>query len=248
LSFDKVIADLGGAFTSGQVYVALSRCTSLNGLILKSKIDRNAIITDPDVIEFAKSETPSTLLVQELNSGKANFYYKKVREEIKLNNFSEAYENFIKAIRYRNDIETEEFKKFFIVTFTRFSSFKKSFFNLKVMLDNANDENNDLNNSIINLKDEINNQKNKLDEQNNAIKLLLEKIRQFEINSEIQTNEIKKLQTEKENDKKLNNQLHEKIRENEKTISELEVNAKFNLKEIERLKNLKWYQKLFGKK
>jgi len=48
------------------------------------------------VIEFAKTETPSTLIVQELNSGKADFYYKKVREEITALNFSEAYENFIK--------------------------------------------------------------------------------------------------------------------------------------------------------
>ena len=34
-------------------------------------------------------------------------------EEIKALNFSEAYENFIKAIKFRNDIETEIFKKYF---------------------------------------------------------------------------------------------------------------------------------------
>ena len=57
LTFENVIADLSGAFTSGQVYVALSRCTTLNGLILKSRISRNVIKTDPDVIEFAANET-----------------------------------------------------------------------------------------------------------------------------------------------------------------------------------------------
>jgi ATP-dependent exoDNAse (exonuclease V) alpha subunit len=38
LTFDNVYADLGAAFEDGQVYVALSRCTSFNGLVLKSLI------------------------------------------------------------------------------------------------------------------------------------------------------------------------------------------------------------------
>jgi ATP-dependent exoDNAse (exonuclease V) alpha subunit len=57
LTFENVIADLSGAFSPGQVYVALSRCTTLEGLILKSRISRNVIKTDPDVIEFAANET-----------------------------------------------------------------------------------------------------------------------------------------------------------------------------------------------
>ena len=117
LTFEKVIADLGSAFASGQVYVALSRCTSFNGLVLKTKIDHAAIKTDPQVIKFAENETPSTLIVQELNSGKADFYYKKVREEIMALNFTEAYDNFVKAIKFRNDIETNLFKKYFVATY-----------------------------------------------------------------------------------------------------------------------------------
>lgn len=111
LTFENVYADLGSAFEDGQVYVALSRCTSYNGLVLKSQIPRSKIKASSKVIEFAKTETPSTLIVQELNSGKADFYYKKVREEITVLNFSEAYDNFIKAIKFRNDIETDLFRK-----------------------------------------------------------------------------------------------------------------------------------------
>ncbi len=54
LTFEHVIADLRNAFSPGHVYVALSRCTSFEGLLLKSRIGRNAIKTDPRVIEFAK--------------------------------------------------------------------------------------------------------------------------------------------------------------------------------------------------
>jgi ATP-dependent exoDNAse (exonuclease V) alpha subunit len=56
LTFNRVVADLGKSFAPGQVYVALSRCTSFDGLVLKSKIDRSAIKTDPDVLKFAERE------------------------------------------------------------------------------------------------------------------------------------------------------------------------------------------------
>ncbi|HRP89959.1 MAG TPA: helix-turn-helix domain-containing protein [Edaphocola sp.] len=54
LTFENAIIDAGQAFAPGQVYVALSRLTSLEGLILKSKITANSIYTDPKIIEFSK--------------------------------------------------------------------------------------------------------------------------------------------------------------------------------------------------
>ncbi len=56
LTFDNVIADIGNSFSPGQVYVALSRCRSIEGLVLKSRISRSAIKTDPNVIEFTNLE------------------------------------------------------------------------------------------------------------------------------------------------------------------------------------------------
>ncbi|MBU2928830.1 helix-turn-helix domain-containing protein [Winogradskyella psychrotolerans] len=54
LTFEKAIIDAQGAFAHGQTYVALSRCKSLEGLVLKSKIEANQIISDYNVIEFNK--------------------------------------------------------------------------------------------------------------------------------------------------------------------------------------------------
>jgi len=52
-TFDKVIIDLsGGVFSCGQVYVALSRCTSLNGIILKKEIKKRSIFTDWKIVKF----------------------------------------------------------------------------------------------------------------------------------------------------------------------------------------------------
>ena len=55
LTFDKAIIDAQGAFAHGQTYVALSRCKSLEGLVLKNRIEPNQIISDQHVIEFNKN-------------------------------------------------------------------------------------------------------------------------------------------------------------------------------------------------
>ena len=52
LTFDKAIIDAGASFAAGQVYVALSRLTSLSGLVLKSRIDPHCIHTDERVLEL----------------------------------------------------------------------------------------------------------------------------------------------------------------------------------------------------
>jgi hypothetical protein len=55
LTFDQAIVDVSTAFTHGQAYVALSRCRSLEGLILKSPVVAQNIITDAKVIDFTKA-------------------------------------------------------------------------------------------------------------------------------------------------------------------------------------------------
>ena len=52
LTFDKVVLNAEMAFTHGQVYVALSRCTSLKGLVLKSKIQNNVLFNDNTINGF----------------------------------------------------------------------------------------------------------------------------------------------------------------------------------------------------
>jgi len=55
-TFDKVIIDLGkGAFEHGQTYVALSRCRSLEGIVLKKRLRPRDILTDERVVEFYES-------------------------------------------------------------------------------------------------------------------------------------------------------------------------------------------------
>ncbi|OQX20021.1 MAG: hypothetical protein BWK76_02860 [Desulfobulbaceae bacterium A2] len=56
LTFDKAIIDAGAAFAHGQVYVALSRCRTLEGMVLRTPLQREAVITDTEVRRFSAQE------------------------------------------------------------------------------------------------------------------------------------------------------------------------------------------------
>ena len=66
LTFEKAIIDAGKAFAPGQVYVALSRCTSLEGLVLKSRINSSSLRTDSRIVQFAHNSASAERLRQEL--------------------------------------------------------------------------------------------------------------------------------------------------------------------------------------
>ena len=255
MTFEKVIADVGAAFASGQVYVALSRCTTFSGLVLKTRIDRQAIITDPKVLLFAQNETPSTLIVQELNSSKADYYYKKSRDAFKLFEFSKAYDNLIKAIKFRNDLETDIFERYIVASLTRIASSIKSSKSLSLILEDIKIDNENLLAINLELKAEIKEQEKKTNEQNRAIKLLLEKTKEFEKGKKhveillaSQKTQTAALKAESVKLKKDLTNYKSVVEKNEDKISELEKNCEAQEQEINRLRLQKWYHKLLGKK
>lgn len=73
LTFEKAVIDAGDAFASGQVYVALSRCRSLEGLILRSKINPYSIENDRLIVEHEQNKIPVDELEQQLNESKNRF-------------------------------------------------------------------------------------------------------------------------------------------------------------------------------
>ncbi len=80
LTFEKAIIDAEGAFAHGQTYVALSRCKSLEGLVLTSKIDNGQIINDSNVLSFNKQtedNQPDDIVLQQ---SKAEFQLQLIFE------------------------------------------------------------------------------------------------------------------------------------------------------------------------
>jgi hypothetical protein len=92
LTFEKVMIDAGEAFSSGQVYVALSRCTSLNGLVLLSKIPSSAIYNNENVIKAQKSFTHKGSLAERFVGARQIFTLQLLEELYSFNEISAAIE------------------------------------------------------------------------------------------------------------------------------------------------------------
>ncbi|MDD4001494.1 MAG: ATP-binding domain-containing protein, partial [Bacteroidales bacterium] len=73
LTFDKVIIDSNKAFASGQVYVALSRCRTLEGIILTTSFNPESIITDHTLIEFDKEQEENPPTKEKLDQDSLGF-------------------------------------------------------------------------------------------------------------------------------------------------------------------------------
>ena len=75
LTFEKAVIDAGASFASGQVYVALSRCTTLQGIVLKSRLAPGNMQTDERIILFAQQKYNIDSLTQQLQ--KSKYAYQK---------------------------------------------------------------------------------------------------------------------------------------------------------------------------
>lgn len=73
LTFVKAIIDAGRSFAAGQVYVALSRCTNLEGMVLQSEIQARNLFTDQRIVRFSKNITTSEKLNAELTAARRNY-------------------------------------------------------------------------------------------------------------------------------------------------------------------------------
>ncbi len=74
LTFTKAIIDIGQAFAPGQVYVALSRLTSLDGLILSSPINTNSLNVDNGITEYSKTKESNEELSELFESESLLFF------------------------------------------------------------------------------------------------------------------------------------------------------------------------------
>lgn len=82
LTFDKAIIDAASAFASGQVYVALSRCRTLEGMVLATPLHQDAVITDLRVEDYIEGqEVAAVRSLSRLDSIKEE-YYKELLGEL----------------------------------------------------------------------------------------------------------------------------------------------------------------------
>ena len=99
LTFEKAVIDAGQSFAAGQVYVALSRCTNMEGMFLLTPIHAEAIMTEKKIIDYTKiSGSQKTILTQKIGDAKtayAKLLLLKAFDWTKMMVYAEAFKNLV---------------------------------------------------------------------------------------------------------------------------------------------------------
>lgn len=80
LTFDNVIIDAASAFSFGQVYVALSRCRTLEGIVLSSPISQSCLYNNSDVSGFHEQFLPVSEMEKQLENSRQEYYMSVLKE------------------------------------------------------------------------------------------------------------------------------------------------------------------------
>jgi hypothetical protein len=108
LTFNRAIIDAGRAFAPGQVYVALSRLTSLEGLVLFSKIQPGSISTDEMAGALSQTEMEISMLESQLKSSQDIFIRETIAATFDWYPLLRAVQLFVKELPARDIPEKEE--------------------------------------------------------------------------------------------------------------------------------------------
>ena len=112
LTFNQVKIDFtGGVFAGGQAYVALSRCTSLNGISLKEPLRRDEVFVRNEVINFARQFNDTQIMKKALQQSKADKEYHEAVRAFDKGDMQKALDYFFLAIHSRYDIEKPSAKR-----------------------------------------------------------------------------------------------------------------------------------------
>ena len=98
LTFERAIIDARNSFAHGQTYVALSRCKTLEGMVLESPLRREAIISDATVDNFTKSVEQNKPGSQQLNDMQKAYFFDLLSDLFNFYSIDQAYKRLLRLI------------------------------------------------------------------------------------------------------------------------------------------------------
>lgn len=137
LTFNRVIIDIsGGAFSSGQTYVALSRCTSIEGITLRQPIRLRDIIVNRSVVEFSRLFNSSALISDAINRANANRCFAEASKAFDNCDFGKAIDLFTEATERHDELKNPLMKRFLRKKFNKIVELKNVISEIGKILDN----------------------------------------------------------------------------------------------------------------
>ncbi|MDR2498404.1 MAG: AAA family ATPase [Tannerellaceae bacterium] len=134
LTFSRMVVDLtGGAFAGGQTYVALSRCTSLEGLALKVKISERDIFIRKEIVAFSQKFNDRRLYEEAIRASEAELLYAQAADAFRRGNMREAIDALASAIGKRNELHRPAIRRLIGLKLQRINSLQEQ---IKLLNDN----------------------------------------------------------------------------------------------------------------
>ena len=136
LTFNRVVIDFaGGAFTGGQTYVALSRCTSLEGITLLKPLSERDIIVNPAVVEFSRLFNNRQLINEAMEQERANQLYRRAIHAFDHHEFEDCVNYFAEAMKIKDQLQNEAVKRLISKKLNIFKSQLRQIERLKQVID-----------------------------------------------------------------------------------------------------------------